>query len=168
MEAIQHLLLGVHHKAGKGGVGQTLGLHVLHDAELHVAAGQTLSVLRDSVHGCLHHVIIRHSGKLIQFLLFPQFLLRLFCLPVSFPLGFGSIKFSLFAGFFCVLRLRFLLRGFYRLKFFAERIYGFTIRRYLKSIILGVAVHHINFREYTHCSVLSKKGRELPDGNSLP
>lgn len=42
------------------------------------------------------------------------------------------------------------------------------IQRYLKSIILGVAVHHINFREYTHCSVLSKKGRELPDGNSLP
>ena len=168
METVHHLFLGFHHKAGKGRVGQALGLHILHDAELHVAAGQTLSVLRNAVHGCLHNVVIRHGSKAVQFLLFPQFLLRLFCLPLSFALGFGGIKFSLFAGFFCVLRLRFLLRGFYRLKFFAERIYGFTIQRYLKSIILGVAVHHINFREYTHCSVLSKKGRELPDGNSLP
>ena len=32
VEAIQHLFLGVHHKAGKSGVSQTLGLHVLHDA----------------------------------------------------------------------------------------------------------------------------------------
>ena len=160
METVHHLFLGFHHKAGKNGVSQAFGLHILHNAELHIAAGQAFGILRNAVHGCLHHVVIRHGGKAVQFLLFPQFLLRLFCLPLSFALGFGGIKFSLFAGFFCVLRLRFLLRGFYRLKFFAERIYGFTVRGHLKSIILGIAVHHIHFREYTHHSVLSKKGRE--------
>lgn len=160
MEAIQHLFLGVHHKPGKGRISQTFGLHIFHDAELHVAAGQTFGVLRDAVHGCLHHIVIRHGRKAVQFLLFPQFLLCLLCLPFGFAFGFGGIEFGLFAGFFLCLRLRFLLRGFYRLKFFAERIYCFTIRRYLKSIILGIAVHHIHFREYTHHSVLSKKGRE--------
>ena len=121
VEAVYYLFLRVHHKPGKGGVSQTLGLHILHNAELHVAAGQALGVLRDAVHGCLHHVVIRHGGKSVQLLLFPQFLLRLFCLPFSFALGFGGIKFSLFAGFFCFLLLRFRLRGFNRLKFFAER-----------------------------------------------
>ena len=146
MEAVHHLFLGVHHKPGKGGVSQTLGLYILHDAELHVAAGQALGVLRDAVHGCLHHVVIRHGGKTVQFLLFPQFFLCLFCLPFCFALGFGGIKFGLFAGFFYVLRLRFRLWGFNRLKFFAERICGFTVRGHLKSIFLSIAVHHINLR----------------------
>ena len=146
MEAVHHLFLGVHHKTGKSGVGQTLGLHILHNAELHVAAGQALGVLRDAVHRCLHHVVIRHGGKSVQLLLFPQFPLRLFGLPFGFALSFGSIKFSLFAGFFRLLRLRFRLLGFNRLKFLAERIYGFTVRGYLKSIVLGITVHHINLR----------------------
>ena len=168
METVHHLFLGFHHKAGKGGVSQTFGLHVLHDAEFHIAAGQALGVLRNAVHGCLHHVVIRHSGKAVQFLLFQQLFVYLFGFPLSFSLGFGGIKLSLFAGFFCFLLLRFRLRGFNRLKFFAERIYGFTVRGHLKSIVFSIAVHHIHFREYTHCSVLSKKGREPPYGSSLP
>ena len=146
MEAVYHLFLGVHHKPGKGRVSQTLGLYILHNAKFHVAAGQALGVLRDAVHGCLHHVVIRHGRKAVQLLLFPQFLLRLFCLPVSLALGLGSIKLSLFAGFFRSFCLLVRLLGFCRLKFFAERIYGFAVRGYLKGIILSIAVHHINFR----------------------
>lgn len=58
--------------------------------------------------------------------------------------------------------------GTYTRPYITVKPVSLTGHKYFKGAWRMTNAIHINFREYTHCSVLSKKGRELPDGNSLP
>ena len=62
---------------------------MLGHALLHIAAGQSLGVITDTLHRSYHDLIITHSHGVFPGSLFSFGFFTLFLLPFGFALGFG-------------------------------------------------------------------------------